>query len=723
MKTHVQRRQESGDRAEGEMSMKRGIAIAGVAVCALVACNASAQVPPDKFLWLAPIRGEKAIAWSQQQTAVTKAKLTSSPTFKTVMADIESVHAQGTELPSYYRVGQRYLRLTRNDAHPYGLLEYADAQPDGSPGAWRTGFDLDAYNKTVSQPYSIKWLNPVDECRPPLFDRCMLPLWPNGEQHNEYRELDLATGKFVDNGFKVGPSRSGVAWLDPDTLVVAHSTEGAPALPSQFPAELHLWKRGTPLAQAPTIFRAAPGDALFEHHVITAGGKRHIIVSLAQTYTSFQLKEITPAGHVTDLPLPTALNNFGTPAIANGQIVVQLAEPETVAGNRYPADTLIAYDLVSRKVTLVATPPKDAFLSGTVVGTKSQLLFVATRHLQQILYAAVPQRNGWKVEQRFVQHPGMTLQLRGTGETSNAALVLEQGLIVPPRVSIAQGSSAPVLIDSQKPFMDLSGYTVDVRSAQSNDGVSVDYYLMQKRGSATGPTPTILEGYGGFGVSNDPAYFGYHLGAGWKTWYDRGGAFAAAAVRGGGERGGAWHLAGAGAHKKQMFDDFNAVAEDLERTGVTDAAHLGIMGHSNGGMLVSGAETLRPDRYGAVLDGAPVTDIFSIGHGDGSIGAGMKTEMGDGDDPTQVATILKWSPYQNIKDGVRYPPTLAYVATTDTQVGPSHSRKFIARLQDVGAPAMLLEGAEGGHDYPSEFTQIPDTAMLTTFLVDALMKP
>jgi prolyl oligopeptidase len=708
----------------GEKASMRTIrASINVAVSALLAHAATAQVPPDKFAWLTPINGERAVTWAQQQTAATKAKLERSPTFKTVLADIEHVQAQGSELPSYYRVGKRYIRLTRSSAHPYGLLEYADARADGTPSEWRVAFDLDAYNKTVPQPYSIKWLNPVDECRAPLYDRCMLPLWPNGEQHNEYRELDLASGKFVDGGFKVGPSRSGVAWLDGDTLAVAHTTEGAPALPSQFPAELHLWKRGTPLAQAPTIFRAEPGDALFEHHVVSVGGRPHIIVSQAKTYTSFQLKEVFPDGRATDLPLPRELNDFGSPVVADGKIVVQLAEPKMIAGKSYPADSLVSYDLTSRKVELVATPPKDIFLSGSVVGTSKQLFFVATRHLQQILYAATPQRDGWKVEQRLVQQPGMTLELRGTGDAGDAALVMEQGLTVPPRVSIAEGSAKPLLLDSQKPFMDLSGYVVDIRSARSNDGVSIDYYFMHRHGAQSGHTPTILQGYGGFGVTNAPSYFGYHLGAGWKTWYDRGGAFVAAAVRGGGERGGAWHLAGAGAHKKQMFDDFNAVAEDLERTGVTDPAHLGITGHSNGGMLVSGAMALRPDLYGAVLDGAPVTDIFSIGHGDGSIGAGMKTEMGDGDDPAQVAAILKWSPYQNIKDGVRYPPTLVYVATTDTQVGPSHSRKFVARLQDVGAPAMLLEGEEGGHDYPSEFTQIPDTAMLTTFMVDTLMKP
>jgi prolyl oligopeptidase len=223
-------------------------------------------------------------------------------------------------------------------------------------------------------------------------------------------------------------------------------------------------------------------------------------------------------------------------------------------------------------------------------------------------------------------------------------------------------------------------------------------------------------------VSNDPSYFCCRFGASWKSWFDRGGAFAVAAVRGGGERGGAWHLAGAGAHKKTMFDDFNAVAQTLEPSGFTDRAHLGITGHSNGGVLPSGAVVLRPDLYGAAVIGAPVSDFSIVGHGDGGIGAGMKTEFGSWDDPADRRTMQTWDPYFNIKSGVTYPPMLVVVATTDNQVGPSHSRRFVAKMQDVGAPALLLEGSEGGHDYPDEYTQTADMAMQMSFLIDALMK-
>jgi prolyl oligopeptidase len=174
-------------------------------------------------------------------------------------------------------------------------------------------------------------------------------------------------------------------------------------------------------------------------------------------------------------------------------------------------------------------------------------------------------------------------------------------------------------------------------------------------------------------------------------------------------------------NKKKMFDDFATVARALETSGFTDPAHLGITGHSNGGILTAGAIALWPHLFGAAVIGAPVADFAIVGHGDGSIGAGMAAEFGDWDNPAQRRVMEKWDPYFNIRPGVSYPPVLVVVATTDNQVGPSHSRLYVAKLQSVGAPAMLLEGSQGGHDYPDEYTQTPDMAMQMSFLIDALM--
>jgi len=701
-------------------AMLVSLAVALFAAAPLARAQTSSQAA-DPFAYLIPQFGDKALAWSKKQTDATRAKLEASPTFKAVLADMEAVHASEKPLPMYWLLGgHRYIRFLHDKSHPYGIIATAEAGADGRPGAWRTVFDLDAYNRTVLHPYTIKWLQPEKECLAPAFDRCMIPLWYEGGQDNAYFELDLKTGRLLTNGFHIAPGRNDVAWIDRDTLLVAHTTEGVRVMPSQFPAELHVWKRGTRLSRAPKIFELGPTDSLFEFDVTGKPGRRKIFISEAKTYTSFQLKEVTLDGRVTDLPLPNQLDDFGTPIFMRGKLAVQLATPQTIDGKRCPADTIVAYDLATRQVSVVMRPPPGVYLSGGFSGLKNGFAVVGVHDLQRALYIVSPRGRGWMVERRLVEPAGLTLAV-SSDKSSDDLLLQEQGMMTPPRVRwLARG--APVLIDSAAAEADLRGYTVDIRSARGSDGVSIDYYLMHKTGTHRGPTPTILQGYGGFGVSDDPSYFCCHFGASWKSWFDRGGAFAIAAVRGGGERGGEWHLAGAGMNKKKMFDDFATVAEALESSGFTDPAHLGITGHSNGGILTSGAIVLWPHFFGAAVIGAPVTDFAIVGHGDGSIGAGMAAEFGDWNDPAQRRVMETWDPYFNIRPGVTYPPVLVVVATTDNQVGPSHSRRYVARMQSIGAPAMLLEGSEGGHDYPDEYTQTADMAMQMSFLIDTLMK-
>jgi prolyl oligopeptidase len=705
-------------------SLFKGCGASTLLLCAMAStagAQQSAAPQQDKYAYLTPQLGEKALAWVKQQTDATRAKLEASPTFKDVLTDMQTVHADQVPLPAYHLLGEhRYMRFEHNQAHPYGRIQVSEAEADGRPkSTWQTVFDLDAYNKGKPQPYTIKWTQPEKECLAPDYDQCMIPLYFNGGQNNAYVELDLKSRRVVEDGFSIPPGRNMVAWLDRNTLLVAHTTGGVRVMPSQFPAELHLWKRGTPLAQAQKIFEIAPTDSLFEYDVIGAPEKRRIILTVARTYTNFQLKTLTVDGRVSDLPLPTELNNFGSPHFTKGQLAVQLATPQTVNGKLYPADSILAYDFSRQRVSVVMVPPKDVYLSGGFTGMRDGIAVVGVHNLQRTLYFATPDGDGWAVKQQLVEPAGTTLHI-DSEETSNAVLLHEQGLASPPRIRYLNHGQ-PVLVDSATPEADLKGYTVEIKSARAADGVSVDYYLMHKVGSHTGPTPTILQGYGGFGVSNDPSYFFCRFGASWKSWFDRGGAFAVAAVRGGGERGGAWHLAGAGSHKKMMFDDFDTVAQTLESSGFTDRAHLGITGHSNGGVLTSGAVVLRPDLYGAAVIGAPVADFSIVGHGDGGIGAGMKTEFGSWDDPADRPIMQTWDPFFNIKTGVTYPPMLVVVATTDNQVGPSHSRRFVAKMQDVGAPALLLEGSQGGHDYPDEYTQTADMAMQMSFFIDALM--
>jgi prolyl oligopeptidase len=211
--------------------------------------------------------------------------------------------------------------------------------------------------------------------------------------------------------------------------------------------------------------------------------------------------------------------------------------------------------------------------------------------------------------------------------------------------------------------------------------------------------PTILYGYGGFEISMTPAYsanFG-------RLWLDKGGIFVVANIRGGGEFGPAWHEAALKLHRQRAYDDFEAVAADITRRGLTTPKQLGIMGGSNGGLLVSTVMVQRPELFGAVVCQVPLIDMIAYTH----IGAGASWagEYGDPANPKERDYILTYSPYQNVKPGVHYPPVLFVTATSDDRVTPVHARKMAAKMEAIGADVLFYENTDGGHAAAADHKQ------------------
>jgi prolyl oligopeptidase len=174
-------------------------------------------------------------------------------------------------------------------------------------------------------------------------------------------------------------------------------------------------------------------------------------------------------------------------------------------------------------------------------------------------------------------------------------------------------------------------------------------------------------------------------------------------IRGGGEFGPAWHQAAVGEHKQRSYDDFIAVAEDLVRSKVTRPERLGIMGGSNGGLLVGAAMTQRPDLFGAVVCQVPLLDMQRYHRL--LAGASWMAEYGDPDQPEQWAWIKQFSPYQNVRTDVRYPRALFTTSTRDDRVHPGHARKMVAKLEALGHPVLYFENIEGGHGGAADNTQ------------------
>ncbi|GII91667.1 prolyl oligopeptidase family serine peptidase [Sinosporangium siamense] len=228
---------------------------------------------------------------------------------------------------------------------------------------------------------------------------------------------------------------------------------------------------------------------------------------------------------------------------------------------------------------------------------------------------------------------------------------------------------------------------------RSKDGTQVHMILISPPGRQ-GPRPTVLYGYGGFGLSMTPGYSASIL-----AWVESGGSYAIAQLRGGGEQGEEWHRAGMLGNKQNVFDDLHAAAEHLIATGVTTADRLGISGGSNGGLLVGAALTQRPELYAAVACSAPLLDM--IRYEKFGLGATWNVEYGSADKAEDFRWLLAYSPYHRVREGVTYPATLFTVFNSDTRVHPLHAWKMCAALQHVQTnpdrPILLRNESEAGH--------------------------
>jgi prolyl oligopeptidase len=279
------------------------------------------------------------------------------------------------------------------------------------------------------------------------------------------------------------------------------------------------------------------------------------------------------------------------------------------------------------------------------------------------------------------------------------------------------GSKQQTPFEPVKPPVDVAQYETKALFATSKDGTRVPFFLTWKKGLALdGSHPAMLYGYGGFSISMLPTY---RLDA--PAWLELGGIWVTANMRGGAEYGEAWHKAGNLANKQNVFDDFIAVAEQLIKDKYTSPAKLGIMGGSNGGLLVGAVEEQRPDLFAVALPAVGVMDMLRYDKFTG--GHAWVTEYGSSSNATDFAYLIKYSPVQNVKPGMCYPATLVTTADHDDRVVPSHSFKFTAALQAAQGcdrPVLIRVETEGSHGYRPTDKQIAERADQWAFAAAAV---
>jgi prolyl oligopeptidase len=323
---------------------------------------------------------------------------------------------------------------------------------------------------------------------------------------------------------------------------------------------------------------------------------------------------------------------------------------------------------------------------------------------------------------RRVPLPATGVTINGVASESgqNKALVAYAGWTTPTHWAEYDGASGSLkTVFEVKPAADYSKVRVTRVDGVSKDGSKVPVTVISMDGiTPNGKRPTILYSYGGFGIPVTPGFIGANL-----AWLERGGVLAYANIRGGNEFGEAWHEQGQKLHKQTVFDDFYAAAQAMVSSNWTDTKHLGILGGSNGGLLMGAALTQHPEQYRAVVGAVGIYDVprheTAFANGPYNV-----SEYGTVKDDAQAKATLAWSPLHNVKKGTAYPAVLLTTGANDPRVAPWQSRKFAAALQDAttsGQPVLLLTRMNAGHGIGAPFSQrVGNAALSMTFFATEL---
>jgi prolyl oligopeptidase len=669
----------------------RMAAAAALAFFLAVGNGVAAASQDDPYAWLEDVSGKQALQYVETQNAATFKRLQANPAYQPLFQRLRTIYNSKDRIPeATVRNGWAY-NFWRDDVHPRGVLRRATVEEYRKPAPqWETVLDLDALAKAENE----NWVWGGYDCLEPAYRRCLVSLSRGGADAQVVREFDVQAKRFVADGFVLPESKGGAVWKDADTVYVMTDFGAGSMTAAGYPRRVKEWKRATPLSAAKPVFEGQASDVGAFANVTHEDGYRREWIQRAVTYYTAEWRLKHKGEWVKlDVPADAQVSSW------RDQLLISLRSDWTVGGQRWAQGALIAADLEAflrgeRRFTQLYAPGARKSL-GDRAGTRRHLLIEELDNVQPRLYAWTHGEGGWK--RRELALPGKgRIGLRAVDPWESDAYWLTVADPVTPTTLFVgdAGDGRPLeKVKSLPAFFDATGVAVTQHEAVSRDGTRVPYVQVSPRGyRADGKQPTLLYGYGGFEVPELPAGYSATFGAGWV---DGGGVLVRAGIRGGGEFGPAWHQAALKTNRQRSFDDFIAIAEDLVRRGVTAPRHLGIMGGSNGGLLVGAVMTQRPDLFGAVVCQVPLLDMQRFHKL--LAGASWVGEYGNPEQPEEGAYLMRYSPYHNLKPDTKYPPVLFETSTRDDRVHPGHARKMFAKMKEMGQPVWYYENTEGGH--------------------------
>ena len=661
----------------------------------------------DPWLWLEEVEGARATAWADAQTAATLTKF-GGDAFAADRDTLRALLDRPDNLPIPARRGGLLYNFWRDAAHARGVWRRTtlDSYRSEAP-EWDILLDVDALAAAEGED----WVWQGAATLPPAHDRAILRLSRGGSDAVVLREFDLATRSFVTDGFNLAESKGGADWIDRDTVVLSSAGQGATQ--SGYASTVRLWQRGQ-----------APGAALFQTDVANMAAWGGYDRATGWLMFGEQADFFNNTVFIGDRTGPQRRLELPTDARftwERGWLAIKPRTAWSVEGTTYAPDTLLAIQIDAFlagdrafKVVFEAGPRRALQNFGWVGG---MLLVGILDELRPVIQVIQP--GAWTTHVLDGMPPVGTAGAWGLdiedAESDGTLLATVQDPLTPPTLMmIPPGPAAPAILKRSPAAFDASGLVVTRHEAVSSDGERIPYVQSGPPGE-TGDAPVHMTGYGGFGVSSNPAY-AIRTG---KLWLERGGTTVLANLRGGREFGTRWHEAGRREGKRLSHDDFAAVAADLVRRGVTRPGRIAAEGGSNGGLLIANMLTRYPERFGALFCTIPLIDMRR--YSQLLAGASWIAEYGDPAAPDDWAFLGAMSPYHTAEPGRPYPPILLATARRDDRVHPGHARKMAAKLQAMGYDAHFYEPAAGGHGYGKDNAEVAAfSALGITFLRQAI---
>ncbi|HET8930807.1 MAG TPA: prolyl oligopeptidase family serine peptidase [Acidimicrobiales bacterium] len=663
----------------------------------------------DPYLWLEDVTGEKQLDWVRARNDRTVDAYTRTDDFTTLESRIREILDTDARIPYARRRGRYLYNYWRDAEHVRGLWrrttldQYVLDDPE-----WDVLVDLDA----LAAEEGENWVWSGAQVLRPDQNRALISLSRGGADATVIREFDLVTRRFVSgtDSFELPEAKTDISWIDVDTVFVGTDFGAGSLTDSGYPRIAKRWRRGTPIADAETVFEGETTDvAVGAGYDNTPGYERSFVDRAIDFYAAYQY-ELKPDGTLVKLDVP----DDARVSVYRDHMLVR---PRS-GWLGHPAGSLLATDYPSflegsRDMTVLFTPDEHTSLE-QYTWTQNHLLMVTLRDVQTRMRVLTPGPDGWTDEELDGLPDATTTSVIDVDPREGDDFFLNSSGFTTPATLLSGTVGQRLEAIKQAPsFFDSGDITVTQHFATSDDGTQVPYFVVgSNRDTAS---PTLLYGYGGFENSMVPAYSG---GVG-RAWLERGNTYVIANIRGGGEYGPTWHTQALKGNRHKVFEDFAAVAKDLVARGITTTEQLGVQGGSNGGLLMGVMLTRYPQLFGAIVCQVPLLDMLRYHLL--LAGASWMAEYGDPDNPDEWRFLSEYSPYQNTDPDVAYPPILITTSTRDDRVHPGHARKMVALLEEQGHEVWYYENIEGGHGGAADNAQAAFKSALTfTFLAEKL---